>query len=90
MFNGPLPLRRAGAVGAHGLGFSLDADDLFPAGRTNRRHFINRTGKMGLILHRTNHLRDDVARLLNHHGIAHANVLFPDIVDVVQSGPADR
>jgi len=32
------------------------------------------------------HFGDDLARTLNHHAVADANVLLADVVDVVQGG----
>ena len=36
------------------------------------------------------HLRDDVAGLANHHRVADPDILLPQVILVMQGGPADR
>jgi len=60
------------------------------AGGARSRKFELRTGARSLGHDDLNHVRDDVARALDEDGVAHADVLAPDLVLVVEADVANR
>ena len=90
MEQAPDPLRRAIRVRAALDHLALLADRLRAAHRAVGRHLPDRLAAVAGVDDRAHDLRDDVAGALEHDGVADAQVLAPDLVDVVQRGVAHR
>ena len=82
-------LRRAGAVDAVPGHFALDALHWLMAHRTFQRDLVGFLVTVARVCDRANDVRDHVAGALDQHTIAHADILFRDVIKVVQRGLFD-
>ena len=85
-----LQLGRAGGVGAAPDGLALGAIGLGPAGRALGRHLEGMGAGRPFRLDHLDHVGDHIARALDQHRVAHADIFLPDLVLVVEARPADR
>src|SRR5690606_16877189 len=83
-------LRRAARVDTPGHRLAFGAHYGTPARRAGLGHLERPLGTGALALDDPDHLRDDVARLLDHHRVADADVLLAAVIFVVQGGPGGR
>ena len=83
-------LRRTPGIGAAPDHATLLAFGRRVADRASFRHRPFRLGAVAGVEHRTHDLRDHVACSLQDHGVAHAQILAPDLVDVVQRRVPNR
>ena len=83
------PLRRAVGVRAALHDLALLAQRLRPAHRAVRRHLPDGLGAVASVDDRGHDLRDHLPGPLEHDRVADAQVLAPDLVDVVERRVAD-
>ena len=76
-------------VGAEGGRLALRADQRATALRARRGKRPLAQPLRTLGQHGSQYLRDDVARLADHHQVARPDIFLPDLVSVVQGGRSD-